>query len=187
MPASSAAVLERCLKGSRSLRISCSSSTLFSLTGDRRRSFRLSSCSWCTRAGRTLCVNWYHQHASVRNWPVRNVPRGSPWCLWGRGGPGRWPWWRCWCCHSLRLAPEELQHTHVHANCQQMYFCAEFFLLFIFYTSVLTLAPEQNINVFATSGFTHSIFWSYGRNVTVFQTFSLYTYKRAISLLKNTL
>lgn len=48
MRASSAAVLERCVKGSRSLRISCRSSTLFSLTGDRRRSFRLSSCSWYT-------------------------------------------------------------------------------------------------------------------------------------------
>lgn len=48
MRVSSAAVLERCVKGSRSLRISCRSSTLFSLTGDRRSSFRLASCSWHT-------------------------------------------------------------------------------------------------------------------------------------------
>lgn len=58
--ASSAAVLERCLNGSRSLRISCRSSTLFSLTGDRWTSFKLSSCSWHmqqTRVMKLICTH----------------------------------------------------------------------------------------------------------------------------------
>lgn len=63
MRVSSAAVLERCVKGSRSLRISCRSSTLFSLTGDRRSSFRLTSCSWHTHPHNNLISMRLYRHA----------------------------------------------------------------------------------------------------------------------------
>lgn len=38
-------------------------------------------------------------------------PLGSPWCLWGRWGPGHWQLWNL-CCHSVCPGPDAWLYKH---------------------------------------------------------------------------
>lgn len=53
-------------------------------------------------------------------YPKLSSPLGSPWCLWGRWGPGHWQSLSL-CCHSKCPAPDAWLRTHTQKK-ENIYF-----------------------------------------------------------------